>query len=400
MDGSTSTAVTTGLAPLLATREILIFCGSGGVGKTTIAAAAALAVVKNSSAKVMVLTIDPARRLADALGLESLGNVETRVPDAALIDAGVAPKGELYAAMLDTKASWDDLVTRYAPSQEVADNIFSNDLYHNITSRFIQSHDYIALERLFQLHSSGVYDLIILDTPPTRHAVDFLDAPKRMADFFGGRLLRWLTLPYRTGGGRGGRLINIASKPFLKIADRILGNAFVEDIAEFFINFQSMYDGFVERSKAVEQLLHDRRTSFVVTTTLEGAPLREAEAYCEQLNNRNLPLGALVLNKVLPDFLRDSLGQKASAVFSDNPAAVAKAIASKGADQSEMDAIARVLKTAADTFMNYSLVAEREFELKIELSKRPEMMAAVPLLVDDVHDLAALAQIGDRLWAS
>ena len=122
------------------------------------------------------------------------------------------------------------------------------------------------MERLFDIHQTGNYDLIVVDTPPTRNALDFLDAPARMADFFGGRLLRWLTAPYRVGGKRGARMINIASRPFYQMADRILGSQFLQDIAEFFLNFQSMYDGFVTRSRSVEALLHDKRTTFVVVT--------------------------------------------------------------------------------------------------------------------------------------
>src|SRR5207237_9498425 len=151
--------------------------------------------------------------------------------------------------------------------------ILENRLYANVTGRFVQSHDYIAMERLFDVHASGRYDLIVIDTPPTRNAIDFLDAPSRMADFFGGRLLRWLTMPYRRSG-RGARVFSVASKPFYQMADRILGAQFLHDIAEFFLNFQSMYAGFVQRARAVEQLLHDRRTTFAVVTTLEGAPLR------------------------------------------------------------------------------------------------------------------------------
>jgi anion-transporting ArsA/GET3 family ATPase len=201
-----------------------VFCGSGGVGKTTTAAAAALAAARHLGGKVLVLTIDPARRLASALGLEGLGNVERRVADDVLQAAGISARGELHAAMLDTKASWDDLVLRHAPNEETAYRILENRLYHNLTGRFVQSHDYIAMERLYDLHASGTYDLIVIDTPPTRNAIDFLEAPARMADFFGGRLLRWLTMPYRVGGKRGARLVNFASKPFYQMADRILGS--------------------------------------------------------------------------------------------------------------------------------------------------------------------------------
>ncbi len=193
---------TTSLESLLATREIVVFCGSGGVGKTSTAAAAALAAAVHLGGRVLVLTIDPARRLADALGIEGFGNVERRIPDDALRAAGLQPRGELYAAMLDTKRSWDDLVLRHAPNEETAYRILDNRLYQNVTARFVQSHDYIAMERLFDIHATGSYDLIVIDTPPTRNAIDFLDAPKRMAEFFGGRLLRWLTMPYRIGGRR------------------------------------------------------------------------------------------------------------------------------------------------------------------------------------------------------
>ena len=186
---------------------------------------------------------------------------------------------------------------------ETAYRILDNRLYDNLTSRFVQSHDYVAMERLFEIHQSGRYDLILVDTPPTRNALDFLDAPARMAEFFGGRLLRWLTAPYRVGGKRGARMITMASRPFYQVADRLLGSQFLQDIAEFFLNFQSMYDGFVTRSRAVEALLHDKRTSFAVVTTLEDAPLREGERFCDELVRRDFHLGALVLNKTLPQAL-------------------------------------------------------------------------------------------------
>src|SRR5258708_18709802 len=168
------------------------------------------------------------------------------------------------------------------------------------------------MERLVESDGRGESDLIVLDTPPPRNAIDFLDAPARMADFFGSRLLRWLTLPYRVGGRRGTRLLNVASRPFYQMADRILGSQFLQDIAEFFLNFQSMYDGFVTRANAVERLLHDRRTTFAVVTTLEAAPLHEAERFCAELVRRDFHLGRLVLNKTLPDYLPDPDGATAA----------------------------------------------------------------------------------------
>jgi len=387
------------LDALLASREVVVFCGSGGVGKTTTAAAAAVAAATRQGGRVLVLTIDPARRLANALGLEGFGNIERRVPDEVLRAAGLEPRGELFAAMLDTKASWDELVLRHAPDEETAYRILDNRLYTNLTGRFVQSHDYIAMERLYDLHATGTYDLIVIDTPPTRNAIDFLEAPARMADFFGGRLLRWLTLPYRVGGKRGARLVNFASRPFYQMADRILGSQFLQDIAEFFLLFQTMYEGFVERAEAVERLLHDRRTTFAVVTTLEGAPLREAEFFCEALTDRGFHLGAMVLNKVLPDALRGDAGRVAADTLYDDAGALARDLAAlDDATLADPERTERVLRIAADTFRNYAVVATREAELRQELARLPDVVATVPAFEDDVHDVVGLARIGDCLF--
>jgi anion-transporting ArsA/GET3 family ATPase len=391
-----------GLEQLLAAKEIAVFCGSGGVGKTSVAAAAALGAMDRLGGKVLVLTIDPARRLATALGLDGVGNVARRVPADVLKAAGVEPRGELFAAMLDTKQSWDELVMRHAPDEATAYKILENRLYHNLTARFVQSHDYIAMERLYELHQSGEYDLIIIDTPPTRNAEDFLEAPKRMAEFFGGRLLRWLTLPYRMGGRRGSRVINVASRPFYQIADRILGSQFLEDIAEFFLNFQSMYAGFSTRAKAVEQLLHDRRTTFVVVTTLEAAPLHEAENFCERLDAGRFHLGALVLNRTLPDALLSPDGARTASRFTDDAPALAAALAasttSGKAAVTDQTRTARVLRTVGESFHNFSLVAKREAELRSELTRRPEVLARVPSFDDEITDLSGLIRVGNALF--
>ena len=198
---------------------------------------------------------------------------------------GAHPRGELWAAMLDTKQSWDDLIRTHAPDEATREQILANPLYQNISGRFVQSHDYIAMERLYEIHTEGKYDLIVVDTPPTRNALDFLDAPQRMADFFSSRLLRWLIVPYRS------RLVNMASRPFYQVADRILGTQFLADISEFFILFQSMYAGFVERAEAVTRLLSDRRTTFMVVSTLEATPVREAEFFSDELTKRRLQPG-------------------------------------------------------------------------------------------------------------
>ncbi len=393
---SSSRAGAPSLEPLLATKEIVIFCGSGGVGKTSMAAAAGLAAASRLGCKVLVVTVDPAKRLADALGVGGIGNVERQVPVEAFTRAGLEARGELYAAMLDTKQSWDALVLRHAPDETTARQILDNRLYEGLTSRFVQSHDYVAMERLFEIHQTGKYDLIIVDTPPTRNALDFLDAPARMAEFFGGRLLRWLTAPYRVGGRRGARVINMASRPFYQVADRLIGSQFLQDIAEFFLNFQSMYDGFVDRSRAVEQLLHDKRTTFAVVTTLEDAPLREGERFCDELVRREYHLGALVLNKTLPQSLFGRDGAAAAKQLRSDSAGLAADLV--GID--DHDGAARVLATIGGSFENFAVVAQRESELRKELMHWPGVVVDVPTFADEISDFGGLARIAGYLMPS
>jgi anion-transporting ArsA/GET3 family ATPase len=382
---------------LLATKEIVVACGPGGVGKTTTAAASALMAAINHGSKVLVLTVDPAKRLANALGLDGIGNTEHRVPDSAFKAAGVKPRGELWAAMLDTKESWDSLIRQHAPNEQTRDEILANPLYQNIAGRFVQSHDYIAMERLYEIHSAGEYDLIVVDTPPTRNALDFLDAPERMADFFSSRLLRWLIVPYRS------KLINVATKPFYQISDRILGTEFMGDISEFFILFQTMYDGFVERSKAVGRLLSDRRTTFIVVSTLEATPLREAEFFAEQLTERNLHLGAIVLNKVLPDYLQGRAGTKVAEVMKDRAedlaAELSPGLAKSGTGLGDPTQIARVLTEVAESYLNFQVVALREMEERASLAVAPEVLATVPFFDTDIYDISGLLRLGEQIWS-
>jgi anion-transporting ArsA/GET3 family ATPase len=378
------------LESLLSSKEIAIACGSGGVGKTTTAAATAAMAALKENGKVLVVTVDPARRLANALGLTGIGNDEKRVPPEAFEAAGVVPRGELWAAMLDTKQSWDDLIRRHAPDRETMTRILENPLYQNISGKFVQSHDYIAMERLHELHSEGRYDLTVVDTPPTRNALDFIEAPQRMAEFFSSRLLRLLIVPYRN------RFINAASRPFYQVADRILGSQFLQDIAEFFILFQTMYSGFVNRAKAVERLLHDNRTTFVVVSTLEEAPVREAQFFVEVLSRKRYHLGAMVLNKVLPDYLLDEEAAKKAERLRYDCSSLAGPIADDiGADPAQVE---RVLREIGENFHNFAVVARREAEQRHELARRPEVVATAPELESDIYDIAGLLSLGERIW--
>jgi anion-transporting ArsA/GET3 family ATPase len=295
----------------------------------------------------------------------------------------------MWAAMLDTKESWDALIHMHAPDKATAQRILENPLYQNVSGRFVQSHDYIAMERLYEIHTSGDYDLIVVDTPPTRNAIDFLEAPERMADFFSSRFLRWITAPARS------RVINFASRPFYQVADRILGTQFLQDISEFFMLFQTMYDGFVERSRAVDRLLHDRRTTFIVVSTLEDVPVREAEFFIDALDERKFSLGALVLNKVLPHyFLDDDATRVAQLLCSDAPH-VAHAVESL---VSKPEMVAPVLQEVGESFLNFQVVAKREQEQRTELAKVPEVVATVPYFDTDIYDMGGLLDLGFQIW--
>ncbi|MGE0795852.1 MAG: ArsA family ATPase, partial [Acidimicrobiia bacterium] len=254
------------------------------------------------------------------------------------------------------------------------------------TGRMVQSHDYLAMERLHELHASGEWDLIVVDTPPSRHAIDFLEAPGRMADFFTSRFLRLLVAPARH------RLLGLASKPFYVVADRVLGAAFLRDIAEFFTLLESMYDGFVERARAVERVLADDRTSFVVVTTLSAVPVREATFFVEALATRRLHLGAVVLNKVLPAGLLDD----AQGALADRLEAEAPALAA-ALEPNEPELLARVLAEVGESFGRLRVAAQREAVQRSSLEALGHPVVAVPQLDHDVVDLASLLAVGAAL---
>jgi anion-transporting ArsA/GET3 family ATPase len=287
------------ISDITAKKEVIVCAGAGGVGKTTVAAAIGLRAAIDGK-KTAVLTIDPARRLASSLGLKDLSNEPTRVTKRKFSSAGIEPKGELWAMMLDTKTTFDQVVMQYAPTQEQAERIIANRFYRNISGTLSGTQEYMAMEKLYQLYGDGKYDLIVIDTPPTRNALDFLDAPRRMTDFFESRVLRWFLLPYMKAGGGMMRVANVAAVTFLRVVKRIVGAEALEDTAEFFGSLEGMYEGFKQRARDVAALLKSDVTSFVVVTSPSEDSVTEATFFAARLDESDLPFGALVVNRVHP----------------------------------------------------------------------------------------------------
>jgi hypothetical protein len=254
------------------------------------------------------------------------------------------------------------------------------------------------MERLYELHEEGEYDLLVVDTPPSLNALDLLDAPGRMTEFFSSRLLRWLIVPYRS------RLVNFASRPFYQVADRVLGSQFLEDLAGFFILLQTMREGFVARAEAVNRLIRDVRTTFVVVTTLEAVPAVDAEQLIESLRNRHLHLGVLVCNKVLPEAFSDPPVGRTAELLGQRAGELAKSLADRlpayrtSPSRPSGEMVGRVLAEVARSFANFRLVATREAELLRELSAAHEVTATVPYHPGHVTDLRGLLDVGAKIW--
>lgn len=271
---------------LLATSSILLVVGPGGVGKTTLSAALGARAALEHERKVLVVTVDPARRLADALGVAEIREEPVLVP----LEAG---QGSFWALMVDMGRSWDQLVERHAPDEQTQKALLANRLYRTLTQRFVQSHDYIALDHLVELTTDGRYDLVIVDTPPSVHALDVLDAPDRMIDFFGSRLLKWLIAPY------GNRLVHAAAKPFLAVAERLLGGPFLSEITEFFWLFSRLQDTFVDRARLVKSRLSDSRTHYVIVQTPEPIPAERAAELARELRRRHHAPSLRIINRAM-----------------------------------------------------------------------------------------------------
>ncbi|MEM8924979.1 MAG: ArsA-related P-loop ATPase [Actinomycetota bacterium] len=303
---------------LLDGASVVLVAGPGGVGKTTLAASLAATAARHLGRRTLLVTVDPARRLADALGVSRLPAEPVIVP----VGAG---SGRLFALMVDMSAGWDSLVGRFAEGDE-RDALLANPLYRSLTTRFVQSHDYIALDHLCTLSEDDRYDLVIVDTPPSGHAIDILDAPDKMVEFFDSRLLRWLTAPYRS------RLASAGAKPFLALAERLLGGQFLARIAEFFWLFSRLQPGIVARAAEVRTRLDDPGTRYVLVTTGEPGPRDQTADLLAALRQRRREPSVLLHNRAAPLAADADLDTVLGLVDDDGLRSGMAALAGGGAD--------------------------------------------------------------------
>ncbi len=379
------------LHDLVENGHIVICCGTGGVGKTTSAAVLALEGARRGRSAVVV-TIDPAKRLANALGLAELSNTPHDIDRALWDPDGAAPpSGRLAALMLDTKSTFDTLVTRYAESPEQASRILDNRFYRNISGALSGTQEYMAMEKLHELHEEGGYDLIVVDTPPTRHALDFLDAPQRLMRLLDNHIFRLLMMPTRAYL----RVASVAVQVFLRTISKVVGTEVVEDVVAFFRAFEGMERGFRERAERVIELLADDGTRFVLVTTPRRDAVEEAEFFARRLAESGLDVDALVVNRVHPRF---------GAENTDGLRLRAVELAAKAGmtDNPSVKSAGNRLAALYDNLADFQEISEREARHVAGVRGRVSGAAIshVPFLASDVHDFDGLREVGRLLFES
>lgn len=384
------------LTPLVEGREVLICCGSGGVGKTTTAAAIALEAARIGR-RACVVTIDPAKRLADALGLDGLTNTPGR------IDGDWS--GELWAMMLDTKSTFDALVHSYADTPEQAEAILRNRLYRNISGALSGTQEYMAMEKLYELHERGTtrpdgspvrFDLVVVDTPPTRNALDFIDAPRRLTRFLDNRVFRLLMMPTRAYL----KAVSFATQAFLRTVSRVVGSEVVSDAVGFFQAFEGMEEGFRNRADRVLQLLSAPETGFILVTSPRRDAVEEAEFFATKLGEASISVSALIVNRLHPRFgAAEQPAEEGSprSVPEAGPALTGSAALRSRAATLAGGPLGGLYANVAD----FAQVAEAEEAHFAALASRvaPAPVARVPFLAADVHDLKGVQEISDYLFS-
>ncbi len=363
------------LVDRLTGREVCVVAGPGGVGKTTTAAALALGMAQRGL-RVAVVTIDPAKRLAVALGVEGLGNEPHRVDPQLLAAHGVEPPGELWAMMLDAKVTFDALIERLAPDERAREQALSNRVYQEVSTTVAGTQEFSAIAKLYELHREGSFDAVVLDTPPSRSALDFLDAPSRMARFLEGRALKMFLVP----SGIAARVMGRGTGLVLSMFSRFTGVDLLGDLSGFFGSLASMIDGFSERAHAVEALLRDPATAFVLVTSPEPDQVRETIFFAEQLDGEGMRRVGTIVNRVHSDDLHGHTPEQVRELLS---AQLGEQLA------------ARVASNLAD----FDVLARRDrrsIELLGNALGGPEP-TRVPHLDRDIHDLAGLSVVAAHL---
>ena len=355
----------------LVDRAIVVCCGTGGVGKTTTAAALAVEGARRGR-RACVVTIDPARRLADALGLDELTNTAGRVE-------GDWP-GELWAAMLDTKSTFDDLVARYAATPEQADGILRNRLYRNISGALSGTQEYMAMEKLHELYEEGRFDLIVVDTPPTRNALDFLDAPRRLTRFLDNRVFRLLVTPGRSYL----KAFGVATQAFLRTVSRVVGAEVVADAVAFFRAFEGMEQGFRERARRVQALLAGDTAAFLLVASPRGDAVGEAQFFARRLGQSGIAVDALVVNRLHPRFDDGHPGETAGALRLRAESLAGTALGPLYANLADFRQVA---------------ASEEAHVAVLAAEVAPAPVVRVPVLDGDVHDVEGLRRVGEHLFA-
>jgi len=370
-------------------RHIVVCCGSGGVGKTTTAAVLALAGARGGR-NAMVVTIDPAKRLANALGLETLSDTAREISRELWDPDGQArPGGRLSALMLDTKSTFDRLVLKYAADEAQGRRILENTFYRNISSALSGTQEYMAMEKLHELHAEGGYDLIVVDTPPTRNALDFLDAPARLTRLLDNRLFRLVMAPTRASF----RMANVALRAFFRTVSRVVGSEVVGDVMLFFQAFEGMEEGFRQRAQGVLRVLGDPGTAFVLITSPGRDAVAEAGYFARRLREAGLEVAGLVINRMHPEF-----GTEVAAGLRARSQALAEAA---GRANGDSGAAARRLQTLYANLADFLELAARERRHLAGLEEEvgPVPVARVPLLPMEVCDVASLLEVGRHLVA-
>jgi anion-transporting ArsA/GET3 family ATPase len=377
--------------------ELVVCVGSGGVGKTTVAAAIGIQAALEGR-RAAVVTIDPARRLANSLGLEALGNEEKQIPEHKFTQQGLEPEGTLHAMMLDTRTTFDDLIRKVSPDDAARDRILNNLVYRHLSDTLSASHDYMASEKLFDLHNSGLYDLVVLDTPPMKNAIDFLEASGRLSRFLDDKIVSWFLKPHEEGRRRGLSLLTAPSALVYRLLGNIFGTEFLDEIAEFFLAFKDLLAGFKHRADEVSALLRDgKKTRFVIVCTPQSTSMEEARYFHSQLKSRRMPGRMFIVNQVgrYSGVQRDE--QSGRYLVEHDRAWLTERL--KGL------APARKLRSFVDRLESHfdrSVAMSEDDRAAIDglraYAGRKATVATVPRMVEDVYDMPGLLAIDRHLF--